>query len=148
MTKIGILGATGNVGSGIVRLLADTTDVVAISRRGGRDTPRVRHVAADLTQPEQLRDALRTVDAVFVIATALRSVGRAQRAGVPLIAQRSEIVARLEGLSTCDGRMPKCSRAAADKCADDANPAACAAVVSDAPSAYARATWNARSHRR
>jgi len=49
-------------------MLADAgEDVVAISRRGGHDTPRVRHVAADLVHPERLSDGLRGVHAVFLM---------------------------------------------------------------------------------
>ncbi|AKV03841.1 Oxidoreductase [Labilithrix luteola] len=65
---IGVIGATGNVGNGIVRKLVEAgEDVVAISRRGGQDTPRTRHVAADLARPEQLRDTLRGAQAVFLM---------------------------------------------------------------------------------
>jgi uncharacterized protein YbjT (DUF2867 family) len=49
-------------------MLADAgEDVVAISRRGGQDTPRVRHAAADLARPEHLRDVLRGARAVFLM---------------------------------------------------------------------------------
>lgn len=65
---IGVIGATGNVGSALVRMLSDAgEDVVAITRRGGADAARVRHAAADLARPEQLRDALRGTHAVFVM---------------------------------------------------------------------------------
>ena len=65
---IGIIGATGNVGTTLVRTLADAGEnVVAISRRGGQDSLRVRHAVADLARPEQLRDALRGTQAVFLM---------------------------------------------------------------------------------
>ncbi|NUP10682.1 MAG: NAD(P)H-binding protein [Polyangiaceae bacterium] len=65
---IGVIGATGNVGRSLSRMLAEAgEDVVAISRRGGADGSRVRHVAADLAHPEQLRDPLRGARAVFLM---------------------------------------------------------------------------------
>lgn len=65
---IAVIGATGNVGRSLVHELAEAgEEVLGISRRGGHDTPRVRHVAADLAQPARLRDALRGVHAVFLM---------------------------------------------------------------------------------
>jgi uncharacterized protein YbjT (DUF2867 family) len=65
---IGVIGATGNVGRALVKNLADAgDDVVALSRRGGQAAPRIRHVAADLARPDQLRDALHGATAVFLM---------------------------------------------------------------------------------
>lgn len=65
---IGVIGATGNVGRALVRELANQgEDVVALSRRGGEDAPRVRHVSADLAQPSRLAGALQGVRAVFLM---------------------------------------------------------------------------------
>jgi uncharacterized protein YbjT (DUF2867 family) len=65
---IAVIGATGNVGRSLTRLLADAgEDVIAISRHGGHDTSRVRNAHADLAQPEGLRDALRGARAVFLM---------------------------------------------------------------------------------
>src|SRR6188474_312322 len=65
---IGVIGATGNVGRPLVQILADAgEDVVAISRRGDRDMPRVRHVSVDLAQPQKLREVLRGSHAVFLM---------------------------------------------------------------------------------
>src|SRR3954466_8776718 len=68
VSMIGIIGATGNVGTTLVRTLADAGEnVVAISRRGSQDTLPIRHAIADLARPEQLRDALRGTEAVFLM---------------------------------------------------------------------------------
>jgi uncharacterized protein YbjT (DUF2867 family) len=65
---IAVIGATGNVGRSIVRALERAgEDVVAISRRGGQESARVTHVAADLAQPAQLRTALRGAQAAFLM---------------------------------------------------------------------------------
>ena len=65
---IAVIGATGNVGRSLVRALAEADeDVLAISRRGGRDAPRVRHAAADLAQPARLRELVRGAQAVFLM---------------------------------------------------------------------------------
>lgn len=68
VSTIGVIGATGNVGRTLVRSLEEAgKHVVAVSRRGGRDTARVRHTMADLAHPSQLRDALRGAQAVFLM---------------------------------------------------------------------------------
>lgn len=65
---IAVIGATGNVGTSIVRTLAAAgEDVVAFSRRGGTNSPRVRHVVGDLAQPAALRDHVRGASAAFVM---------------------------------------------------------------------------------
>lgn len=68
---IGVIGATGNVGRTLVRMLAEAgEEVVAVSRRGGaqeKDTGHVRHVAADLARPEEVRGALRGARAAFLM---------------------------------------------------------------------------------
>ena len=63
---IGVIGGTGNVGGALVRRLAEAgEEVVAVSRRGGADRERVRHVKADLARPESLAP-LAAARAVFV----------------------------------------------------------------------------------
>jgi uncharacterized protein YbjT (DUF2867 family) len=65
---IGVIGATGNVGRALVREVSSRgEEVVALSRRGGEDAPRVRHVTADLAQPGSFAEALRGVHAVFLM---------------------------------------------------------------------------------
>lgn len=65
---IGVIGATGNVGRTLVRLLTEAgEDVVAVSRRGGQAGVRTKHVAADLAQPEAVHAALRGTRAVFLM---------------------------------------------------------------------------------
>jgi uncharacterized protein YbjT (DUF2867 family) len=102
MTKIGIVGATGNVGSSLVRRLAeDGHDVIALSRKGGTDQARVRHVVADLAHPTQLRDAVRGTDAVFLMVAGAASeldpraiVGAIEDASVSRVVLLSSIGAR------------------------------------------------------
>src|SRR5690606_20371495 len=67
--KIAIVGATGNVGQ---RLIAEATSrghqVTAIARKveGLADNPAVTPVAADLTQPDQMVQALADHDVVIL----------------------------------------------------------------------------------
>ncbi|MGA6205336.1 SDR family oxidoreductase [Nocardia testacea] len=63
-----VTGATGNVGSELVRALtAVGEDVVAVSRRPGPLPDSVRHRAADLGDPDGLRDAFDGADALFLL---------------------------------------------------------------------------------
>ena len=99
---IAVIGATGNVGRSLVRALAEADeDVLAISRRGGRDAPRVRHAAADLAQPARLRELLRGAQAVFLMVAgsgdgldAAAIVGALSDAGARRIVLLSSIGAR------------------------------------------------------
>ncbi len=73
MARIAVTGATGNVGSVLVRLLAETgSDVTAIARRlpvaDHEPAPgSVRPVAADLADPATLAGALEGVYALFLL---------------------------------------------------------------------------------
>ncbi|WP_027942885.1 SDR family oxidoreductase [Amycolatopsis taiwanensis] len=66
---IAVTGATGNVGRELVRLLTDAgEEVTAISRGEARDLPAdVRHVRADLADPDSLRSALDGAHALFLL---------------------------------------------------------------------------------
>jgi uncharacterized protein YbjT (DUF2867 family) len=83
-----IAGATGNVGSELVRLLADQGQPVrAITRDGRSDRlpAGVAQVAGDLNDPESLRPALAGVRAMFQMPGyqgAARTLGYARAAGV------------------------------------------------------------------
>ncbi|MFI2229591.1 SDR family oxidoreductase [Nocardia testacea] len=63
-----VTGATGNVGSELVRALTAAGEgVAAVSRRPGPLPDSVRHRAADLGAPEGLRDAFDGADALFLL---------------------------------------------------------------------------------
>ncbi len=65
---IAVTGATGNVGGELVRILtAAGEEVVAVSRRPGPLPNGVTHRAADLGDPDGLRDHFEGVDALFLI---------------------------------------------------------------------------------
>ncbi len=71
MSKILVTGATGNVGSRIVRLLAARGQAVrAFARKGerARFDPQVEVVTGDYTDPESLRAALKGVSRVYILA--------------------------------------------------------------------------------
>ncbi|MFF5288333.1 SDR family oxidoreductase [Paractinoplanes globisporus] len=61
-----VVGATGNVGRPLVEMLAGRgAEVTAVSRGDGPDG--VRHVRADLGEPDSLRAAFAGADAVFLL---------------------------------------------------------------------------------
>ncbi|MCX4524469.1 NAD(P)H-binding protein [Streptomyces sp. NBC_01551] len=63
-----VTGATGNVGRELVRLLVAAGErVTAVSRRPGELPEGVRHVRADLAEPEGLRPALAGADTLFLL---------------------------------------------------------------------------------
>lgn len=64
-----VTGATGNVGQPLVRALAEAGEEVrAVSRTPAPDLPDgVRHVRADLADPESMREALAGADALFLL---------------------------------------------------------------------------------
>ncbi|MEU4606296.1 NAD(P)H-binding protein [Kribbella sp. NPDC023972] len=64
-----VTGATGNVGRPLVEaLLAAGEQVTAVSRRIA-ETSSVRHVQADMTEPESLKPALDGADAAFLLTS-------------------------------------------------------------------------------
>jgi uncharacterized protein YbjT (DUF2867 family) len=69
MIMIVVTGATGNIGRSLVKTLADTGPVTAVSR--GQlpvDLPEgVRYQQADLVQPETLRPAMAGADTLFLL---------------------------------------------------------------------------------
>ncbi|WP_141577485.1 NAD(P)H-binding protein [Actinomadura sp. WMMA1423] len=64
-----VMGATGNVGRPLVRMLAEAGErVTAVSRNAPGDLPEgVAHRAADLAEPEPLRPVLDGADALFLL---------------------------------------------------------------------------------
>jgi uncharacterized protein YbjT (DUF2867 family) len=65
---ITVTGATGNVGRELVgNLVAAGEQVTAVSRRAARLPDGVRHLRADLAEPESLRAALDGADALFLL---------------------------------------------------------------------------------
>lgn len=99
---IAVVGATGNVGRSLVKMLEEERrEVVAISRRGGEDTSHVRHAVADLAKPTGLRGVLRGAQAVFLMVAgsgegldARAIVGEASAAGARRIVLLSSIGTR------------------------------------------------------
>lgn len=71
---VAVLGATGVVGRALVRTLAESEKVVAVSRHP-REAPggRVRAVAADVTDPAAVRSALDGVDLAYYLVHSLGS---------------------------------------------------------------------------
>jgi uncharacterized protein YbjT (DUF2867 family) len=71
---LAVLGATGVVGRALVRALAQSEKVVAVSRHA-REAPggRVRAVAADVTDPAAVRSALDGVDLAYYLVHSLGS---------------------------------------------------------------------------
>ncbi len=99
---IAVVGATGNVGRPLVKMLAEEgREVVAISRRGGEDSSQVRHAVADLAKPAGLRGVLRGAQAVFLMVAgsgdgldASAILGEVSAAGVRRIVLLSSIGTR------------------------------------------------------
>ena len=101
---ITVVGATGNVGGPLVRILAGRgAEVTAVSR--GEPVAGVRHVRADLTAPATLRPAFDGAEAVYLIVPgagdgvdAPALVDRARAAGVrKLVLLSSQAVATRPG---------------------------------------------------
>ena len=70
--KAAVLGATGFVGRALVPALAESMDVVAVSRSG--DAPaaeRVQSIAANALEPQSLRRALDGVDVAYYLVHSL-----------------------------------------------------------------------------
>src|SRR6187549_2059070 len=55
-----VVGANGVIGTNLIQYLAtlDTWNIIALSRKGGQDTPRIRHIAVDLLNATQSREQL------------------------------------------------------------------------------------------
>lgn len=97
-----VTGATGNVGRPLVRaLVAAGEEVTAVSRgTAGPDVPEgVRHVRADLAEPEGLRPALAGAEALFLL-TSGEYLGSGGDLGGVLGAARSAGVRRVVLLSS------------------------------------------------
>lgn len=76
-------------------------EVVAISRRGGRDAPHVKHVVADVKQRTQIGDALKGAKAAFVMLSGMADdsdaraiVDTAKKSGIRKIVALSSIGTR------------------------------------------------------
>ena len=76
-----LTGATGNVGSAVLRRLVDSGErvrcLVRDPRRLGAQRVRVQIALGDLAQPASFRNALRGVDTVIHLAAAIRDQPRA-----------------------------------------------------------------------
>jgi uncharacterized protein YbjT (DUF2867 family) len=64
---IGVIGATGNVGSVLTQKLVQTGEEVVAVSHGGPEAPSVRNVRADITQPQTIEAALHGANAVFLL---------------------------------------------------------------------------------
>lgn len=94
---IGVIGGTGNVGGALVRMLAEAgEEVVAVSRRGGSDAERVRHVKADLAEPASLA-VLAGARAIFV---SVGGAGEGLDAGAIIAALGSARLVLLSSIAT------------------------------------------------
>ena len=63
-----VTGATGNVGRTVVRALVEAGEPVTAVSRGAADVPEgVRHLRADLTEPESLKPAFDGATALFLL---------------------------------------------------------------------------------
>ncbi|MDJ0347509.1 NAD(P)H-binding protein [Streptomyces sp. H10-C2] len=63
-----VTGATGNVGRELVRILVEAGEqVTAVSRHPAQLPADVRHLRADLAEPQSLRTALDGADALFLL---------------------------------------------------------------------------------
>jgi uncharacterized protein YbjT (DUF2867 family) len=72
--RTAVLGATGFIGRALVPALAERHEVVALSRSGNTpETPRVRAVAADATNPTAVRRALEGVTVLYYLIHSLGS---------------------------------------------------------------------------
>jgi uncharacterized protein YbjT (DUF2867 family) len=70
--SVAVVGATGFVGRALVPALAETHDVVAVSRRGNAvERPGVRSVAADAADAPSIRRALDGVDVAYYLVHSL-----------------------------------------------------------------------------
>ena len=88
-----MLGATGFVGRALVPALAEQGEVVAVSRSGGGpEHPGVRPVAADITDAEAVRLALKDVDVAYYLVHSLGSPGYAEvdRRAAAVVANEAE----------------------------------------------------------
>ena len=94
--RVAVLGASGVIGRALLPLLAEEHDVVAVSRRQRPPEPGVTWVAADVTDPEAVDDALRGVDVVVYLVHSLGSsdfaaVDRRAAMTVALAAERAGV---------------------------------------------------------
>ena len=91
--RAAVLGATGFVGRALVPVLAETNEVVAVSRSGDAP-PRdgVRAVKADVTDARAARHALEGVDVVYYLVHSLGSAnyGELDRRAAATVAEEAE----------------------------------------------------------
>ena len=90
---VAVLGATGVVGSALVRTLAESGEVVAVSRHPSEwEGDRVRAVAADVTDADAVRRALDGVEVAFYLVHSLGSSDYAEidRRAAETVASESE----------------------------------------------------------
>ncbi|MET9795872.1 SDR family oxidoreductase [Nocardiopsis alba] len=98
-----VVGATGNVGARVRRLLVEAgRPVRALSRDAHPEEAGVEWVRGDLTAPETLLPALDGVDAVFLVRPGLDTEHAREVAGI--LAERGAHVVYLSSAGIDDGR--------------------------------------------
>ncbi|MFJ7780795.1 SDR family oxidoreductase [Streptomyces yangpuensis] len=87
-----VTGATGNVGRPLTRALAEAGEqVTAVSRHAAAVPDGVRHVPADLTEPQGLADVLEGAKALFLLLSGDLHAPEARPAGVIDLAVASRV---------------------------------------------------------
>jgi nucleoside-diphosphate-sugar epimerase len=98
-----VVGARGVIGGNLVHHLESTGEweVVGLSRRGGTDRPRVRHVSVDLLDRDDAAARLRTLtDVTHVFYAAYQERGTWAELVAPNLAMLTNVVDAIEPVAT------------------------------------------------